>query len=152
MADRTGIDGTRREFLGHCGSALQALAIAGTLGPLIAACETTEVTAPTTGETIDIGVGLLDADGKFLVSDETGPDGMKILVVRKDASTYLAMSMRCTHEGCEVGAPSGGQIVCPCHLSRYNMEGAVLNGPAQSPLRRYSTTYDATRRVLTVSV
>jgi cytochrome b6-f complex iron-sulfur subunit len=150
MAESVQTDNARREFLGQCGSALQALLIAGTMGPLLAACESSSSVTPPTGNDIEIGVGALDADGKFVVSDEKGPDGMKILVVRKDAATYLAMSTRCTHQGCEVGAPANNQIVCPCHGSRYDMEGAVIQGPAPAPLPRYSATYDASRQILTV--
>jgi Rieske Fe-S protein len=151
MEQRLETDDARREFLGQCGSMMRALLIAGTIGPLIQACESTAVTGPPVSGSVDIGVGSLDADGKFLVSDELGPDGMKILVVRKDAATYLAISTKCTHQGCAVGAPQNNSITCPCHGSRFNMEGAVLNGPAASPLRRYMATLDAARTTLTVA-
>jgi Rieske Fe-S protein len=41
----------------------------------------------------------------------------------------------CTHAGCTVGSVSGGTINCPCHGSKFNIAtGAVVNGPAASPL------------------
>ncbi|TGD87003.1 Rieske (2Fe-2S) protein [Mycolicibacterium sp. CH28] len=51
---------------------------------------------------------------------------------------------RCTHAGCvlAIGATgaatsenaSGGTIDCPCHGSRFDLDGAVLRGPAMAPL------------------
>ncbi len=64
-------------------------------------------------------------DGILLISGEDGP---------------RALSARCTHLGCTV-APSGdGQtLVCPCHGSRYGLDGAVLQGPAKESLERLPT-------------
>jgi Rieske Fe-S protein len=149
--ERSETGSTRREFLGQCGSALQGLLLMGAVAPIIAACDSSETTGPTGNGSVEIGVGSLDADGKFLVSDEVGPDEKKILVIRKSAGTFLALSTECTHEQCEVNPPSNNQIVCPCHGSRYNMDGGVVNGPAASPLRRYTVAYDAGRSVITVS-
>lgn len=48
-----------------------------------------------------------------------------------------AVSMRCTHLGCLVrfnGAERSWD--CPCHGSRFDVDGNVLEGPAVSPLER----------------
>ncbi len=51
-----------------------------------------------------------------------------------DGSTYL-LSARCTHMGCVVGWNSRARTWdCPCHGSRYDYAGAVINGPAARPL------------------
>jgi len=48
-----------------------------------------------------------------------------------------AHSTVCTHMGCTVGA-AGKQLDCPCHGSVFGAQtGAVVNGPAQSPLQSY---------------
>jgi Rieske Fe-S protein len=42
--------------------------------------------------------------------------------------------------GCTV-APKGGEFDCPCHGSTYNAKtGAVLGGPAPSPLPKIAVT------------
>ncbi len=46
---------------------------------------------------------------------------------------YTALSMVCTHLGCTVEKKDDG-FACPCHGSRYDVNGKVLRGPAQKPL------------------
>ncbi len=55
---------------------------------------------------------------------------------------YLALLLRCTHQGCEP-APAGDRLECPCHGSQYSFAGDVLQGPAEDPLYRYDVTADA---------
>jgi nitrite reductase/ring-hydroxylating ferredoxin subunit len=59
----------------------------------------------------------------------------KIVITQPQSGTFHAFSAVCTHAGCTVGSVSGGTINCPCHGSRFNItNGAVVNGPAASPL------------------
>ncbi len=59
-----------------------------------------------------------------------GPD----ILVRGSNGALSAHSAVCTHAGCTVGF-SGGQLVCPCHGSIFDAStGAVLQGPAVTPL------------------
>ena len=49
-----------------------------------------------------------------------------------------ALSRKCTHLGCTINFHEKDNILeCPCHQSRFSMEGAVLHGPAKKPLPRY---------------
>ncbi|HEX2436557.1 MAG TPA: Rieske 2Fe-2S domain-containing protein, partial [Solirubrobacterales bacterium] len=65
-------------------------------------------------------------------------DGLaKIGVFRADDGTLHAVSLRCTHLGCLLrfnGAERSWD--CPCHGSRFDIDGAVLEGPATSRLER----------------
>jgi Rieske Fe-S protein len=164
--DQFPVIGTRRQFLAQCASALAGITIIGVAAPLLQGCEPT--TGPgnfpgTTGNGPGNGSGngngnggtifdvsSLTADGESLVTSTRGPDGKHILLVRVSAAEYLALSMECTHQQCEVAPPSGGVMVCPCHASRFNLQGEVLTGPASSALRRYAATYDPTTRAVTV--
>ncbi len=47
---------------------------------------------------------------------------------------FVALSTTCTHLGCQV-LQTGDGFKCPCHGSRFDRQGAVLNGPATRPLR-----------------
>jgi len=65
-------------------------------------------------------------------------DGLgKTGVFRGDDGTLHAVSLRCTHLGCLLrfnGAERSWD--CPCHGSRFEIDGAVLEGPASVPLER----------------
>ena len=74
--------------------------------------------------TSDIPVG----GGKILADK-------KIVITQPQSGAFHAFSAVCTHAGCTVGSVSGGTINCPCHGSKFNITtGAVVNGPAASPL------------------
>jgi glycine/D-amino acid oxidase-like deaminating enzyme/nitrite reductase/ring-hydroxylating ferredoxin subunit len=68
----------------------------------------------------------------------TVPDGPgKKGVYRDSAGRLHAVSLRCTHLGCLLrfnGAERSWD--CPCHGSRFDVDGAVLEGPATRPLPR----------------
>ena len=52
---------------------------------------------------------------------------------------YLALSMLCTHLGCEL-KPTGTFMTCPCHGSEFSNSGEVLNGPAFENLMAFDIT------------
>jgi glycine/D-amino acid oxidase-like deaminating enzyme/nitrite reductase/ring-hydroxylating ferredoxin subunit len=65
-------------------------------------------------------------------------DGLAQTGVYRDPGGALhAVSLRCTHLGCLLrfnGAETSWD--CPCHGSRFDVDGAVLEGPAIKPLPR----------------
>jgi nitrite reductase/ring-hydroxylating ferredoxin subunit len=54
-----------------------------------------------------------------------------------------AWSARCTHLGCRLDRVIDGVVVCPCHGSRFDDQGRVLNGPAVKPLPPLQVRADA---------
>ncbi|MER8185313.1 Rieske (2Fe-2S) protein [Kitasatospora sp. NPDC094015] len=65
----------------------------------------------------------------------------KIVVTQPEAGQYKAFSAKCTHAGCVVDQVKGGQILCPCHGSKFAIaDGAVADGPAPTPLPAYAVT------------
>ncbi|MDX8339976.1 Rieske (2Fe-2S) protein [Draconibacterium sp. IB214405] len=73
-----------------------------------------------------------------------------ILIFRTGDSAYLALSKICTHQSCTVAYDhSNGNILCPCHSSRFTTAGAVINGPATSSLKKYSVQKNGD--ILTIS-
>jgi Rieske Fe-S protein len=83
------------------------------------------------------GSALANVDAAALVESIAGV----FLVARTSTSTFSAIDATCTHEGCTVNGASGAIYVCPCHGSRYNRNGQVVNGPAKASLRQYNTTF-----------
>jgi Rieske Fe-S protein len=57
-----------------------------------------------------------------------------IVVTQPSAGVFKGLSATCTHQGCTVSEVAGGTINCPCHGSKYNLDGSVANGPASRPL------------------
>jgi Rieske Fe-S protein len=52
----------------------------------------------------------------------------------RDQNGLYALSGVCTHLGCSIRY-TGEQFECPCHGSKFDLSGTVLNGPAISSLR-----------------
>ena len=66
-------------------------------------------------------------------------DGQKVAGFRDDDRALHAVSTRCTHLGCQVAWNAAERTWdCPCHGSRFDVDGAVLNGPAVEALPRRS--------------
>lgn len=75
-------------------------------------------------EAFDAGTVLTDQDHQAYVV--RGPDG------------FRALSSVCTHLGCVTRyQPDLRLIACPCHGSRFNLDGEVLAGPAPRPLPQF---------------
>ncbi|MFD1146189.1 FAD-dependent oxidoreductase [Saccharothrix hoggarensis] len=68
-----------------------------------------------------------------VVRDGSGKAG----VYRDEAGGVHGVSLRCTHLGCLVRFnPAERSWDCPCHGSRFDVDGSVLEGPATKPLPR----------------
>jgi nucleotide-binding universal stress UspA family protein/nitrite reductase/ring-hydroxylating ferredoxin subunit len=62
-------------------------------------------------------------------------EGEKVAAYVGDDGTSYTVSARCQHLGCTVGWNSRARTWdCPCHGSRYDFKGAVINGPTTKPL------------------
>lgn len=59
-------------------------------------------------------------------------------MVRSSDGRLTAFSPQCTHLGCAYHWDKQAKVfACPCHGSRFAMDGRVLAGPAPRPLDRY---------------
>lgn len=75
----------------------------------------------------------LGAVTDFAPDSATIAPSVPALIIRSGDS-IRALSLSCSHLGCKVEArPS--QLVCPCHGSRFDLEGNVLHGPATRALK-----------------
>jgi len=61
--------------------------------------------------------------------------GKQCAVFRDEHGAASAVSATCTHLGCVVGFNDVERSWdCPCHGSRFNVDGTILQGPAVTPL------------------
>lgn len=74
---------------------------------------------------------------------------LEVVVTRPAPDVLLGFSAVCTHTGCLVTAVSDGAIRCPCHGSRYHLDGTVAAGPAPRALPSRPVTVADGQVVLT---
>ncbi|MCW3061135.1 MAG: Rieske 2Fe-2S domain-containing protein [Capsulimonas sp.] len=84
------------------------------------------------------GFEKVGAAGDFTVGDfkkVTRADGSSLYVTKKADGTFLALSSRCTHKGCEVlWSPGSKSFKCPCHNGQFDAAGNVVSGPPKTAL------------------
>jgi Rieske Fe-S protein len=120
---------SRRKFLALVGSG--ALTVAG-VGTAVTSLSFLEPTVLFEEDT-RVGVGRPEdiAVGAVLVLPK-----QKLFVVRS-SDGFFALSSTCTHLGCMTRWDgTRGEIDCPCHGSRFHLDGSVLAGPAPRALPR----------------
>lgn len=65
-------------------------------------------------------------------------DGERKGVYKSKDGELFIVDTTCTHIGCEVAWNNGEKSWdCPCHGSRFDVKGEVLEGPAEKPLQSY---------------
>lgn len=76
-----------------------------------------------------------------------------ILINRESDGQFYALNSECTHAGCAVPAYNrlSGSSTCPCHDSRFAIDGRRISGPASFPLQPYRISFDGAN-LLTVEI
>lgn len=64
-----------------------------------------------------------------------------IAIYKLNDNEYKASLLQCSHQGCEL-SPYETTMVCPCHGAEFDAKGEVTQGPAETPLKTFITTYD----------
>jgi len=72
-----------------------------------------------------------------------------VVLTQPSAGVFKAFSTVCTHAGCAVSKIAEGTIDCPCHGSKFNLDGTVAKGPASKPLNPKSIAVEGTSIVRT---
>jgi cytochrome b6-f complex iron-sulfur subunit len=125
----------RKEFLSTLGLSAAAIACAQCFGGCSSAAD---ITGPTNVDfTLDLSTpayqSLANAGGYAY------KDG--VIVAHVTGGSYVAVSAACTHAGSTVAYDaSANDFHCPAHGSNFATDGRVINGPAGSPLTRYTTS------------
>lgn len=140
---------SRRRF---CAGACQAVS-AATLATVFSGCGGDSPTSPS-GRAADLGVSqgrfagsavsvdvagsaLATVGGAVLVESVAGV----FLVSRTGDQSFIAVDAVCSHQSCTITGIDGTTYVCPCHGSRYDRNGRVVQGPATASLRQFPTAF-----------
>jgi Rieske Fe-S protein len=156
---------SRREFFVKSASAIAVISSSGIINTIITSC-TNNPTDPgnstplgtiqgiVVNNEISISLGssspIANKNTRALVKYNNG--NRAILVEHNSDDTYKAISGICTHENCIVSAYDAGSnvFVCPCHNSRFDLNGNVVQGPASSKLRGYNTRVENNSLIITL--
>ena len=86
---------------------------------------------------------------KDLPNDITFIDNV---IIKKDLNGLSVFSSKCTHLGCKINSTVDDKLVCPCHGSKFNLDGVPENGPATKPLAKLEIVKDKSTGDLVVYV
>ena len=101
---------------------------------------------PTTGGTAPEPANVIAKTADVPVGSGVIVD--EIVVTQPSAGEFKGFSAICTHKGCTVDKVADGTIDCPCHGSKFNLDGSVANGPATKPLESAAVTVQGDSIVL----
>lgn len=144
---------SRRQFVQLTGSILIASVSASTFMTLFQGCtkEDSSPVQPPAGKTFTIKLNEHPELAQVGGFKTFNVDSTPIIIFRTGQTTFKATSMICTHQGCTVSwANSSQQFQCPCHGSKFDKDGKVIQGPATKDLLTYRTEYKSDTNELIV--
>ena len=66
----------------------------------------------------------------------------KSVIINKNDKELNILSSKCTHLGCKINKLENDKLICPCHGSKFNLDGNGIKGPATASLKRLSYKTD----------
>jgi Rieske Fe-S protein len=160
MADSTPRRFTRRTFIGWQIAVLLTATVVTALAPILVFLwppppkgqkkTVLTVSLPTPVDQLSTGEAVkFDAptspNSAFIMADGGGDNAPGDLafggfVVKDEAGKVNVFAINCSHLGCPIALVKASpdhpetSFDCPCHGSRFHLDGTVLHGPAPAPL------------------
>jgi Rieske Fe-S protein len=129
---------TRRDFLKDSCKACAGTSMVGLLMTQLSSCASLPVyKSNLSAATVDVPLASFAESNMVIVRDMQTP--FDIVVVKKSATEYNALYLKCTHRENPVSATKTG-LYCPEHGSTFDLDGNVTKEPAPAPLKRFATT------------
>ncbi len=157
---------SRREFFFKSAGTIAVISTSGLLSTIITSCSGSGPSGPSPVTTMSIIQGTVSNNEISVSLAASSPiankgtravveysnGGGAVLVEHNSDDTYRAISGICTHQGCIVTDYDGtnNDFVCPCHGSRFDLNGNVVQGPAQSKLQEYATRTENGSLIITL--
>ena len=127
---------TRRGFVTGAG----AMTGAAVFGAALSACAGGGTTQPAVSVPSNAPEGTLALLKDVPVGGGVISEG--VVLTQPTAGTIEAFTATCTHQGCALAEVAREEIVCPCHGSRFHLDGTVAKGPAEAPLKKVAVRVD----------
>lgn len=115
-------------------------AVCGVMAGVLEGC-TTYRYVESNREGAMLGINKTAFDDHLFVMVRNPQRSAPIYLRKHSDDTYDAILLECTHRGCSVN-PSEDTLSCPCHGSRFDSRGNVLEGPARDNLYTYQVITD----------
>ena len=129
---------SRRSLLGGIAAAIATAGLASASEAALAAAKKYKLC-----KTTDIKVG-----GSKIIELSTG---LPLYVTQPKKGVFRAFDVYCTHQRVVLGFTVGSNIVCGMHGSKFSSDtGAVTQGPAKKPLKKYVVSVSGTQVSVTV--
>lgn len=139
--------------------------VASSLPIAIAACSKTPESASTSNQPAKTTANVSREDGFQSVGtisqlesnngqilDRDFPAGPLLVVHNPAEPNISAVNPTCTHRGCIVGwQVEKKALICPCHGSKFDINGEVIEGPATEPLATYEVKTEGDSVLVKVS-
>ncbi len=134
----------RRDFVVAAGAVVAAACACCSCESALAAEAPTSAPSASSSGPIDVGTKA-DYPKDGTIFDKLTKSN-RVIVVRNEGKIY-AINSTCTHKNCAV-KDKNGEIVCPCHGSKYSLYGTAIKGPAKGSLFRYGIALNDKGRII----
>jgi cytochrome b6-f complex iron-sulfur subunit len=156
---------SRREFIVKSAGTLAVISTGGIVSTIITSCNGSSPSGPSNVSAMSVIQGSVSNNEISISIGTSSPiankntralveyaNGRAIIAEHDSDDTFRAISGICTHQGCIVTDFDGtnNAFVCPCHGSRFDLSGNVVQGPAPSKLREYSTRIENNALIITL--
>jgi len=74
------------------------------------------------------------------------------VIIYKANENLKAFSSACPHLGCQIQEIVNSQLVCPCHGSKFTIDGKPISGPAKQALKELEYEIDDETTEIVVKV
>lgn len=152
----------RREFLLNAAASLGAVLSSTAIASLVASCESDTTKPSTTGQKVEFNVAtepaLATVGGIVKRTFGSNNGGMPVFIVRTGETSFLVLSSRCSHDGCDVSLPQqpGGSLMCRCHYAEFDARTGNQTKPPSGkrptgPLQLFASSFNPQTNILTIT-
>ena len=156
---------TRRRFFVRIIQGTALLSIPSIIGSFLESCTNmnnpvgsgntsslAQIQGNTSGNIVSLTVDSSSPVAKTGTAALVNYSGGQLLIDHPSDTQFNAFTSICTHAGCTVSGydTSNNQFVCPCHGSRFDVNGHVAQGPASAALRQFQTKFS--NNLLTITI